>query len=107
VDLLDCIEHIRSVQANASENPANRLTDEEMLAQMRTLLLAGHETSATSMTWLFLELARHPEVQSKLRAEIRATEQNIHNRGGSGFTANDLDSMPYLAAVIKVCGPSH
>lgn len=30
------------VKANASENPASRLTDEEMLAQMRTLLLAGH-----------------------------------------------------------------
>ncbi|THV06716.1 cytochrome P450 [Dendrothele bispora CBS 962.96] len=89
------------VQANASENPANRLTEEEMLAQMRTLLLAGHETSATSMTWLFLELARHPEVQSKLRAEIRATEQSIHSRGGTGFTANDFDNMPYMTAVIK------
>ncbi|KAF9268780.1 cytochrome P450 [Marasmius fiardii PR-910] len=87
------------VKANASENPANRLTEEEMIAQMRTLLLAGHETSATSLAWVLYELARHPEVQHKLREEIRARE--VTRRGGTEFTANDFDNMPYLAAVVK------
>ncbi|KAJ3880021.1 cytochrome P450 [Lentinula edodes] len=86
------------VKANASENPASRLTDEEMLAQMRTLLLAGHETSSTSLVWCILELSRHPEVQSKLREEIRATERRLN---GKQFTATDFDNMPYLAAVLK------
>ncbi|TFK44496.1 cytochrome P450 [Crucibulum laeve] len=89
------------VKANASEDAATRLTEEEMLAQMRTILLAGHETSATTMCWVLLELARHTDVQAKLRQEIRATEQAIHARGGSDFTASDLDNMPYLAAVLK------
>ncbi|KAJ3857523.1 cytochrome P450 [Lentinula lateritia] len=86
------------VKANASENPTSRLTDEEMLAQMRTLLLAGHETSSTSLVWCILELSRHPEVQSKLREEIRATERRLN---GKQFTATDFDNMPYLAAVLK------
>ncbi|KAG7090931.1 hypothetical protein E1B28_010004 [Marasmius oreades] len=86
------------VKANASENPANRLTEEEMIAQMRTLLLAGHETSATTLTWVLYELARHPEVQRKLREEIRAREAS---RSGPDFTANDFDNMPYMAAVVK------
>ncbi|RDB24999.1 hypothetical protein Hypma_008013 [Hypsizygus marmoreus] len=86
------------VKANASENAETRLTEEEMLAQMRTILLAGHETSATTLCWVLLELARHPEVQAKLRAEIRAMEQS---RSGSEFTAHDLDSMSYLSAVLK------
>ncbi|KAJ3821195.1 cytochrome P450 [Lentinula raphanica] len=86
------------VKANASENPASRLTDEEMLAQMRTLLLAGHETSSTSLVWCILEVARHPEVQTKLREEIRATERKLNGRD---FTANDFDNMPYMAAVLK------
>lgn len=106
------------MKANASENASTRLTEEEMLAQMRygvsefdryhpkfgqrTILLAGHETSATSMCWVLLELARHQDVQQKLREEIRVTEQAIHARGGSDFTAADLDNMPYLAAVLKV-----
>ncbi|KAF9070864.1 cytochrome P450 [Rhodocollybia butyracea] len=86
------------VKANASENAATRLTHEEMLAQMRTLLLAGHETSSTTLAWVLLELARHADVQQKLREEIRTTERNLNGRD---FSAADLDNMPYLAAVLK------
>jgi len=90
------------VRANASEDAKAKLTDEELLAQMRTILLAGHETSATSLCWVLFELARHPDVQSRLRKEIRDTEAAIHARGGgSDFTASDLDGMPYLNAVLK------
>ncbi|EAU91561.1 hypothetical protein CC1G_02050 [Coprinopsis cinerea okayama7 len=89
------------VKANASENAETRLTEEEIYAQMRTILLAGHETSATTLCWVLLELARHPEVQEKLRKEIRDTERAIRARGGSDFTATDLDNMTYLHAVIK------
>ncbi|KAF9047357.1 cytochrome P450 [Panaeolus papilionaceus] len=89
------------VKANNSEKASTRLTDEEMLAQVRTLLLAGHETSATTLCWVLLELARHPDIQEKLRQEIRETERNIHERGDADFTANDFESMRYLVAVIK------
>ncbi|KAF8813700.1 cytochrome P450 [Phlegmacium glaucopus] len=89
------------VQANASEHASTRLTEEEMLAQMRTILLAGHETSATTLCWVLLEIARNPIVQTRLREEIRAMEQAIHARGDTDFTAADLDSMSYLSAVVK------
>lgn len=72
------------------------------LTPIRTILLAGHETSATSLCWVLLEIAKHPDVQKKLREEIRAMEQAIHARGDVDFTAADLDGMPYLSAVIKV-----
>lgn len=67
-----------------------------------TILLAGHETSATTLCWVLLEMARNPTVQKKLRDEIRTMEQTIHARGDSDFAATDLDNMPYLSAVIKV-----
>ena len=73
-----------------------------MLTSNRTILLAGHETSATSLCWVLLEIARNPPVQKRLREEIRAMEQTIHARGDTEFTAADLDAMPYLSAVIKV-----
>lgn len=95
------------VKANTSEGSATQLTDGEMLAQMRTILLAGHETSATSLCWVLLELARHPEVQARLRAEICSTKQGIHAHGRSDFTAADLESMPYLSAVLKECMRFH
>lgn len=43
------------------------ITDEELRDQMITLLLAGHETTATALAWSCHELARRPEVQRKAR----------------------------------------
>ncbi|KAJ3575283.1 hypothetical protein NP233_g1211 [Leucocoprinus birnbaumii] len=89
------------VKANLSHDKSMRLSEEEMLAQMRTLLLAGHETTSNSLSWTLLELSKRPEIQSKLRQEIEAKKREIINRGGLEFTATDYDSMPYLNAVIK------
>jgi cytochrome P450 len=89
------------IKANASEKASTKLTEEEMLAQMRTILLAGHETSATTLCWVLLEIAKHPDVQKRLREEIRAMKQAIHARGDVDFTSTDLDGMSYLSAVIK------
>ena len=48
----------------ASAEDAQGLSDEEMRDQLMTLVAAGHETTATAMSWAMLELARHPGVQS-------------------------------------------
>ena len=54
------------------------------------------------MAWGLYELAKHPEVQARLREEIIETRMKIQARGETEFTTNDLDSMPYLIAVMKV-----
>ncbi|KAK0213329.1 cytochrome P450 [Desarmillaria ectypa] len=89
------------VKANVSENPKTRLDDEELLAQMNTIIFAGHETTANTLSWTLLELSKRPEVQERLRAEIRAKEHLVFDRGDTEFTVQDLDSMPYLIAVVK------
>ncbi|KAK0213325.1 cytochrome P450 [Desarmillaria ectypa] len=89
------------VKANISENPKMRLDEEELLGQMSTIMFAGHETTANTLSWTFLELARHPEVQDRLRAEIREKERVVFVRGDTEFSVQDLDSMPYLTAVVK------
>ncbi len=108
------------VKANASENPQKRLEQRELLAQMKyvflvyigavihrirhtsTIILAGHETTANSISFALLEMCRKPEMQDRLREEIRATEQVVRKRGDSSFLPTDLESMPYLSAMIKV-----
>ena len=67
-----------------------------------TLLVAGHETTSTTISWILLELARNPNGQSRLRDEIRKTEATVYARGDSQLKVQDLDAMPYLNAVIKV-----
>ncbi|KAK0475530.1 cytochrome P450 [Armillaria novae-zelandiae] len=89
------------VKANISENPKTRLDDEELLGQMNTIMFAGHETTANTLTWVFLELAKHREIQDRLRAEIREKERVVFSRGDTEFSVQDLDSMPYLTAVVK------
>lgn len=68
------------------------------------IILAGHETTANTLSWMLLELSRNPEVQTKLRHEIQAMEYTIRSRGDSEFRASDFDAMPYLSAVLKVNG---
>jgi cytochrome P450 len=45
---------------------------DEVVDEIITLLIAGHETTANTMSWALLLLARHPEFQSRARAEIEA-----------------------------------
>lgn len=107
------------MKANASEDPKTKLSDYEMLSQVRsvklfleaqsgiysgfrTMMLAGHETTANSISFSLLELAKHPEVQMRIRQEIRETNFAKATRGESELHVQDLDSMPYTIAVVKV-----
>ncbi|KAH8813936.1 cytochrome P450 [Flagelloscypha sp. PMI_526] len=47
------------------------LPDMGVGAQVTTLLVAGYETTSVTMTWLMIELARHPGVQDCLRKELK------------------------------------
>ncbi|KAK0452219.1 cytochrome P450 [Armillaria borealis] len=86
------------VKANLKEKTNQGLTDEEMLAAMHTIMGAGHETTANSLTWTLYELAKRPDLQTKLRNEVKDMEKAI---GGAEFSVADLESMPYLQAVMK------
>ncbi|PBK89291.1 cytochrome P450 [Armillaria gallica] len=66
---------------------AGKMQDDEIEAQLMTFVVAGHETTSISLSWLLYELAEHPEHQSIIRAELKHS--------------NDYDSMPFLNAAIK------
>ncbi|KAJ7311001.1 cytochrome P450 [Mycena albidolilacea] len=75
--------------ANASSNK-KKLTDDEITAQTSVLLIAGHETTANTLAFSLLELARNPEFQEKLREEVNTRQGNVV-----------YDSLPLLNAFIK------
>ena len=64
-------------------------------------MLAGHETTTNALSFLLLELARNPAIQTRLRDEIRATRHATRARGQMELTPADLEAMPYLQAVLK------
>ena len=100
-----------TVRANSSENPKTKLSEEEMVSQMAALTLAGHETTANTVTWCLYELANHPDYQEKLREEIVQKRAEVNTRGDQDFSMEDLEAMEYLQAAIKVRAceskPSH
>ncbi|PIL34048.1 cytochrome P450 [Ganoderma sinense ZZ0214-1] len=89
------------IKANASEDPKTRLDDEELIAEMFTLTLAGHETTSGTLTFLFWELSKHPEYQARMRDEIRSVRARVTARGGSEFTIEDLESLTLTMNAIK------
>ncbi|KAH9023972.1 cytochrome P450 [Lactarius pseudohatsudake] len=86
------------LRANGSSSPKNKMTDDEMVDQIATLLSAGNETTATTLTWYFYAIAKHPEAQVRIREEIALVRARA---AGDQFTIADLDSMAYTLATLK------
>ncbi len=63
------------------------------------LLLAGHDTTASTLSWFLWEIAKHPESQERIRSEIAAFRAQ---KGDELPTATDLDNMTYTQAALKV-----
>jgi cytochrome P450 len=77
-------EDILSMLVQARYEDGGEMSDEDLRDELMTLLVAGHETTATSLAWAFERLLRHPEKLERLRAEAAAGE-----------------SEEYLDAVVK------
>ena len=69
------------------------MDDGEIRDQLFTLLVAGHETTATAIAWGVYHLARRPEAQARLREELDAL--------GPDVAPEALVRAPYLSAVVS------
>ena len=59
----------------AQDEHGEGLSDKELRDQLLTLLVAGHETTATALAWTFDALFRHPHVLARLREELAAGDE--------------------------------
>ncbi len=69
-------EDILSMLMRAEFEDGSRMEDKELRDQLMTLLLAGHETTATALAWTFDLLLRHPAVLGRLRDSLEAGEED-------------------------------
>jgi enediyne biosynthesis protein E7 len=51
------------------------MTERALIDEVMTLVVAGHETTASALNWAWYLLARHPEVDARMHAEIQATAE--------------------------------
>lgn len=83
-------EDILSLLVSARYDDGEPLPDQEVLEQLLTFVIAGHETTATSLSWAFYELLRAPEALERLSAEIAGVD-----------TPEALTKLPFLDAVAS------
>src|SRR5213076_384081 len=63
-------DDIFSMLVQARDEDGEPMTDQELRDELVTLLVAGHETTATGLAWTFELLFRHPHVLGRLRREL-------------------------------------
>jgi retinoid hydroxylase len=83
-----------SLLVQAKDEDGNSLSETELIAQAVLLLFAGHETTTSMLTWLCLELARHPEILQ------RAREEQLQLLDKGALNLEQLAQMPYLEQIF-------
>ena len=80
--------------AQDAEGDGQGLTDRQIRDEVVTVFLAGHETTASALTWSWCLLAQHPEAQRRLHAEVAEV------LGDRPPTLDDLPHLPYTSGVF-------
>jgi cytochrome P450 len=80
---------------DAGDGTAARLEEREVRDEIVTFLLAGHETTSNALAWAFYLISRDPEVEARLRAELRDV------LGTRAPEASDLDRLVYTKAILE------
>jgi cytochrome P450 len=71
------------------------MTSRQLLDEVKTLIVAGHETSAGTLNWTWYLLSRHPDAEARLLREIK------DHVPGDQFTLDALMALPYLGCVLR------
>jgi cytochrome P450 len=81
--------------AARDEETGGGMTAQEVRDQVVTIFMAGHETTALTLTWTWYLLSQHPAVEAKLHAELART------LGGRAPRHEDLAKLPYARMIVE------
>src|SRR5438045_4834402 len=84
-----------SMLTQARDEDGGRMTDKQLRDEVMTFLLAGHETTALTLTWTWYLLAQHPADEEKLHAELERV------LAGRVPEFSDLTKLTFAEQVIK------
>ena len=92
-------EDILSMLLLARDEDGQPLSDEELRDELMTLLLAGHETTASSLSWAFEQLTQKPQTLERLTEELRGGEDEAYV---DAVIQETMRLRPVLPIVIRV-----
>lgn len=77
------------------EEDGTQMSDKQLRDEIATLMLAGHETTASTLSWTWMLLSQHPEAQNKLIAELKEVLD------GRVPTLADIPKLSYTQMAIE------
>lgn len=86
---------VNRLLASPDPETGRTMSAKHLRDEIITLFIAGHETTATTLAWSWVELCRHPRVLARLQAEADAV------LGDRAPRADDLPRLPYARAVFE------
>jgi cytochrome P450 len=98
---LESRSDILSLLLEARDEDGQEMTDGELRDELVTLLLAGHETTATSVAWAVERLVAHPAKLTRLVAEIDAGRDGAAQGAGLEGGGRDGGGEEYMTAVVN------
>jgi cytochrome P450 len=84
-----------SMLLQAQDEDGSRMSDQQIRDEALTLMLAGHETTAITLTFCWDLLARNPEAEAALHHELATV------LGGREPTVEDLPALPFTEGVVR------
>ncbi len=85
-----------SMYLQATDKEGQPFSDAELLDELMTLIVAGFETSANTLNWVWYLIAKHPGVEANIIAEAREKLPNV-----SALSAESLAEMQYTQQVLE------
>lgn len=76
------------------EQTGAKMDDKQLLDEVKSLILAGHETTSLALSWALYLLAQHPEVEARIVEEVRSV------LGDRTPTAEDIPRLVYTKCVF-------
>jgi cytochrome P450 len=88
-------DDLLSLLLRAQDEDGSRMTDQQLRDEAMTLFLAGHDTTALTLSWTLYVLAQHPEIDAKLHTEL------CEVLGDRAPTIEDLPKLRYCDRVVR------
>lgn len=79
----------------ARDRRGSPMPDAQLAREALTLVIAGHETTASVLNWIWYLLALHPDIQTRVAAEVR------DSKAKEGLSLGTLEQLTYTGSVVE------
>jgi retinoid hydroxylase len=99
---------VLQLMVSARDEQGEALSDDQLLAHLNILLVAGHETTTTMLAWLLYLLATHPEYLARVHAELDdVASPATPTSAGSDLSLEQLERLKVLGNAVTEAGRLH